>query len=96
MAATGTLEPVRQGRPPGGGKLAPHADFLIGWVEKQGDITMPELTAKLNAKRGVTVHPASLSRFLLARGYSVKKRCWRPRPVALTLLRTAGLGAATV
>ena len=73
MAATGTLEPARQRRPPGGGKLAPHADFLIGWVEKQGDITMPELAAKLNAERGVTVHPASLSRFLLARGYSVKK-----------------------
>ncbi|MBP2300573.1 transposase [Azospirillum picis] len=73
MAATGSLAPARQGRPPGGGKLAPHADFLIGWVEKQGDITMLELAAKLNAERGVTAHPASLSRFLLTRGYSVKK-----------------------
>lgn len=73
MAATGSLEPARQGRPPGGGKLAPYADLLIGWVETQGDLTMPELAAKLKAERGVTVHPASLSRFLLARGYSVKK-----------------------
>lgn len=54
-------------------KLAPHAAFLIGWVEKQGTITMPELAAKLKAERGVTVHPASLSRFLLARGLTVKK-----------------------
>ncbi|RTR08480.1 IS630 family transposase, partial [Azospirillum griseum] len=42
MATTGSLEPARQGRPPGGGKLAPHAALLIGWVEAQGDITMPE------------------------------------------------------
>lgn len=31
MATTGALESARQGRPPGGGKLAPHAAFLIGW-----------------------------------------------------------------
>lgn len=73
MAATGSLEPARQGRPPGGGKLAPYADLLSGWVDAQGDITMPELAAKLQAERGVTVHPASLSRFLIALGYSVKK-----------------------
>lgn len=73
MATTGSLEPARQGRPPGGGKLAGHAEFLIGWVEKQGDITMPELAAKLKAERGVTVHPASLSRFLINRGFTVKK-----------------------
>lgn len=73
MAATGSLEPGRQGRPPGGGKLARHAALLIGWVEAQGDITMPELAAKLKAARDVTVHPASLSRFLIARGFTVKK-----------------------
>jgi transposase len=73
MEATGSLEPARQGRPPGGGKLAPHAELLIGWVEVQADITMPELAAKLKAARSVTVHPASLSRFLIARGFTVKK-----------------------
>ena len=73
MAATGSLEPSRQGRPPGGGKLAAFAGILIGWVEAQGDITMPELVAKLEAERGVTVHPASLSRFLMAQGFTVKK-----------------------
>jgi transposase len=72
-AKTGSLEPARQGRPPGGGKLAPHADLLIGWVKAKGDITMPELAARLESARGVTVHPASLSRFLITRGFSVKK-----------------------
>ena len=46
MAETGSLDPARQGRPPGGGKLAAHRDVLIRWVEAQGDITMPELAAR--------------------------------------------------
>jgi transposase len=73
MATTGSLEPSRQGRPPGGGKLAPHGDDLIRWVEEKEDITMPELAAKLHAERGVEVHPASLSRFLKIQGFTVKK-----------------------
>jgi len=73
MAETGTLAPSRQGRPPGGGKLAAYADALIGWVEADGDITMPELAAKLEAECAVTAHPASLSRFLIKAGFTVKK-----------------------
>jgi transposase len=67
------MAPARQGRPRGGGKLAPHREALLGWVEAEKDITMPELAARLAAERQVTVHPASLSRFLLAQGYSFKK-----------------------
>jgi transposase len=73
MAATGTLAPSRQGRPPGGGKLAAYAEALIGWVEATEDITMAELAAKLEAECGVTAHPASLSRFLIKAGFTVKK-----------------------
>lgn len=70
---TGSLEPVRQGRPHGGGKLAPHRRFLIGRVEESPDITMPELAAELVARSGVTVSPASLSRFLGKAGFTYKK-----------------------
>jgi transposase len=73
VTRTGSLEPARQGRPPGGGKLAPHLARLIGWVEAASDITMPELAAKLEAETGLRVHPASLSRVLLQAGFSVKK-----------------------
>lgn len=73
MASTGTLDCGRQGRPPGGGKLAPYAERLIRWVEENGDITMPELAAKLATECGVTAHPASLSRFLIKSGFTVKK-----------------------
>jgi transposase len=73
VSRTGSTEPARQGRPPGGGKLAPHLEALLGWVEAAPDITMPELAAKLKAKKAVTAHPASLSRVLLKAGLSFKK-----------------------
>ena len=73
VSRTGSAEPSRQGRPPGGGKLAPYLKALLEWVEAEPDITMPELAAKLNAEKAVTVHPASLSRVLLKAGLSFKK-----------------------
>lgn len=73
VAQTGSAAPARQGRPPGGGKLAPHLGLLIGWIEAAPDTTMPELAARLLAETGVEVHPASLSRVLIRAGFSVKK-----------------------
>ena len=73
VAVTGSVAPARQCRPPGGGKLAAHMAKLIEWVEATPDITMPELAAKLKADRGVTAHPASLSRALLVAEFSFKK-----------------------
>jgi transposase len=73
VARTGSTEPARQGRPPGGGKLAPYLAILIDWVEAEPDMTMPELAAKLLAEEGVAAHPASLSRVLIRAGFSVKK-----------------------
>ena len=32
MSRTGSVEPARQGRPPGGGKLAPYLTALLDWV----------------------------------------------------------------
>lgn len=73
VAKTGSAAPARQGRPPGAGKLAPHMVKLIRWVEAKPDISMPELAAKLEAETQVIVHPASLSRALLAAGFKYKK-----------------------
>ncbi len=73
VARTGSAEPGRQGRPPGGGKLAPHLEALVGWVEAEPDMTMPELAAKLLAEQGIVAHPASLSRVLIQAGFSFKK-----------------------
>src|SRR3712207_8506612 len=46
---TGSVKPAHRGRPRGKGKLAAHQAFLIGRVEAQPDITMPELAAALEA-----------------------------------------------
>ncbi len=72
-AQTGSLAPARQGRPAGSGLLAAHVAALVEWVDADGDITMPELAARLLAERGVKAHPASLSRLLIRQGFTVKK-----------------------
>jgi transposase len=72
-AETGSLAPARQGRPAGSGRLAPHVDTLIGWVEAEGDITLPELAERLLAERGVRADPSWLSRLLNRAGFTVKK-----------------------
>ena len=72
-ARTGSLAPARQGRPAGSGRLAAYVEALIDWVEAEGDITMPELAARLLAEKAVTAHPASLSRLLRVHGFRFKK-----------------------
>jgi transposase len=70
---TGSAAPVRQGRPPGAGKLAPYMAKLIRWVDAQPDISMPELASRLEAETKVAAHPASLSRALIVAGFKYKK-----------------------
>jgi transposase len=69
--ATGSLAP----KPEGGwrsSKLDPHRGFLLRRVAEKGDITMPQLAAEL-AARGTKVTSASISRWFIRQGYSVKK-----------------------
>lgn len=74
---TGLSAPAKQGRPLGEGKLGRHAGFLIGRVQEQPDITMPELAAALETSCRVKANPASLSRFLCKAGFTYKKKhCW--------------------
>ena len=70
---SGSPAPVRQGRPPGTGRLAPFEAFLIQEVENKPDITMPELAARLLEEHGVAAAPATLSRLLCRRGFTYKK-----------------------
>lgn len=72
VAEHGSLSPGRQGRPRGG-RLAEVEGFLIGTVETQPDITMPELAARLLEKHKMKADPAELSRFLCRCGFTYKK-----------------------
>jgi transposase len=53
-------------------KLDPHGAFLERRIAEKPDITMSELAVEMAAK-GVTVAPASLSRWLIRHGYRYKK-----------------------
>jgi transposase len=69
--ATGSLAP----KPEGGwrsSKLDPHREFLIRRVAETNDITMPQLAAELLAL-GTKITPASIARWFIRQGYSVKK-----------------------
>ena len=72
-AATGSVEPAKQGRPKGSGKLGPYRDALIEKVEARPDITMPDLAAWLEAAHGVTADPSNLSKLLRQAGFTFKK-----------------------
>lgn len=89
-AATGSLEPRRQGHGPGGGKLADHADFVRRRMSEHGDLTLDELCVELEG-RGVSVHRSSVARLLHRLGLSHKKRRSGP---ASTSVRTSGRRAS--
>lgn len=72
-AATGSVEPARQGRPKGSGKLGPYRAVLIEKVKAKPDITLPDLAAWLAAEHGLTVDPSNLSKLLCKAGFSYKK-----------------------
>jgi len=69
----GSPSPRKQGRPAGKGPLVTHLAYLIGVVEAEPDITMPELAARLQATRGVVAAWASLSKLLCRAGFTYKK-----------------------
>jgi transposase len=63
----------KQGRPAGKGPLVEHLDYLVGVVEAEPDITMPELATRLQAERGIAAAFASLSKLLCRAGFTYKK-----------------------
>ena len=71
---TGRISPDARGRPGGGGKLAGQLDYLQARLAERPDLTMPELADKLARERGVSVDPASVSRFLCRNAITYKKR----------------------
>jgi transposase len=87
--ATGSLAP----KPEGGwrySKLDPHRAFLIRRVAEKGEITMPQLAAEL-AALGTKILPASIARWFIRQGYSVKQNAAGQR--TRTLRRAASARA---
>ncbi len=70
---TGSAEPRARGGKRHG-KLDAVEAFLLATVKRSHDITMPELAAVLLAEKGIEVRPQSLSRWLIDKGFSFKKK----------------------
>jgi transposase len=73
FAATGSIDPAKQGRPKGSGKLGPYQGAILDKVKTQPDITMPDLAAWLETTHSVTADPSNLSKFLCRHGFTYKK-----------------------
>ena len=71
--AEGSLEPARQGQPPGS-KLDAHEVFILGLVATDKDIALHEIAERLLAEREVRACPATVWHFFTKRGLTHKKR----------------------
>ena len=70
---TGDVKPGRLGNP-GGSKLDPHGDFILGLIAAQKDITLQEIAQRLAGEQGLRVQPSTIWYFLDRRGITFKKR----------------------
>ena len=69
----GMAAPLKQGRPLGRGKLAPHQAFIEELVAQDPDITLCELRDALAMAEGLRVHHSSIAALLKRLGFSSKK-----------------------
>lgn len=74
----GCADPAPQGRPKGGGKLAPHKSFFEELVTQDPDITLFEMRDALAEAEGVRVHHSSIAALLTRLGFTYKKSRWWP------------------
>jgi transposase len=80
-------------RPIGGkrhGKLDPVEGFLLAYVKRSPDVTMPELAGILHADKGLEVAPQSLSRWIIKKGFSFKKTLRASEQDKLELAKSRG------
>lgn len=84
----GDVKPGRLGNP-GGSKLDPHKDFILGLITAHKDIALHEIALRLAEVHGLRVQPSTIWYFLDRHGITFKKRrrtplsksakTWQPR-----------------
>lgn len=70
---TGRVAPGKKGNP-GRSCLDAHEAFLLDLIEERADITLAEMTERLEAAHGLRVQQSTLWYFLDRRGQTFKKR----------------------
>ena len=78
---SGGLLPKRQGNHRHG-KLAPYADWVRARLVAKPDLTLDEISAEMASVHGVSVHRASVGKWLHRLGLSPKKNAARQRTAA--------------
>ena len=63
----------RQGKPQGS-RLDAHAEFVLGLIEADRDITLNEMVERLSRDRDVGIGRSAVSSWLRGRGWTFKKR----------------------
>jgi transposase len=86
---TGDVKPGRLGNP-GGSKLDPHEDFILGLIAEQKDIALHEIVERLAGAHGLSVQPSTVWYFLDRRGLSFKKRRRTPQSKSAKTLQPRG------
>lgn len=83
--ATGDVLPKQQGSG-FGSVLDPHTDFILDMIDADKDITLAEMTDRLDTKTGLRVVPSTIWYFLARRGITYKKRQHTPvnRPARMS------------
>jgi len=72
---TGEIEgPLRKARV---SRLDAHSEWLVAERLADPDMTLDGLAERLEAERGVSIHPATLSKFFAAQAITVKKNAVR-------------------
>ena len=71
--ATGAVRPAKQGKPKGS-VLDAHADFILGALKEQPDLTLDEMVERLVAERDVKVVRTAVWKFLDRHDMTHKKR----------------------
>ncbi len=82
IQTTGRVDPARQGRPKGSGKLAPHIDFFEELIVQDPDITLFELRDALADATGLQVQHSAIGHLLKRLGFTHKKSHWSPQNAA--------------
>ena len=82
----GRSDPLPMGGDRRSGRIEAEADFLLGLVQEQDDMTLAEMQRRLADERGLRVGIGTLWRFFDRRGVTWKKR---PRTRQSRIVRTS-------
>jgi transposase len=79
MRQTGDVAPKRRGGARRPSRIDGHASLIMGWIDAEPDLTLPEISARLDDAVGYRPAPSVVHEFFKRRGVTRKKRR-RTRP----------------